>query len=90
MLYMVLERFRNGDPVPVYRRFKERGRLMPEGLTYVSSWITRDLSRCWQVMECADRKLLDQWMAQWSDLMEFEVTEVVTSPEAAASVAPRL
>jgi len=87
---MVLERFKKGDPVPVYRRFKERGRLMPEGLTYVSSWITQDLDRCWQVMECADRKLLEQWMAQWSDLMDFEVTEVVTSPQASASVAPRL
>ncbi len=87
---MVLERFKKGDPVPVYRRFKERGRLMPEGLTYVSSWITQDLDRCWQVMECVDRKLLEQWMAQWSDLMDFEVTEVVTSPQASASVAPRL
>jgi len=87
---MVLERFKNGDPVPVYRRFNERGRLMPDGLAYVSSWITQDLTRCWQVMECDDRKLLDQWMAQWSDLMEFEVVPVVTSPEAAAAVAPRL
>jgi hypothetical protein len=90
MLYMVLERFKNGDPVPVYRRFKERGRLMPDGLTYVSSWITHDLGRCWQVMECDDRQLLDQWVAQWSDLMDFEVIPVVTSPEAAAAVAPRL
>ncbi len=87
---MVLERFRNGDPVPVYRRFKERGRLMPEGLTYVASWITQDLSRCWQVMECDDRMLLDQWMAQWNDLMDFEVIPVVTSPEAAAAVAEHL
>ena len=87
---MVLERFKNGDPVPVYRRFKERGRLMPDGLAYISSWITQDLGRCWQVMECGDRKLLDQWMGQWSDLMDFEVIPVVTSPEAAAAVAPRL
>jgi len=86
---MVLERFKKGDPVPVYRRFKERGRLMPDGLTYVSSWITQDLDRCWQVMECADRKLLDQWMAQWNDLMEFEVIPVMTSPEAATAVEER-
>ena len=87
---MVIERFRDGDPVPVYRRFRERGRLMPEGLHYVSSWITHDLSLCWQVMECEDRSLLDQWMAQWNDLTDFEVIPVLTSPEAAAAVAPRL
>ncbi len=83
---MVIERFRDGDPVPVYRRFRERGRLMPEGLRYVSSWITPDLAMCWQVMECEDRKLLEAWMAAWSDLMEFEVNPVITSPEAAALV----
>jgi hypothetical protein len=90
MLYMVLERFRNGDPVPIYRRFRERGRLMPEGLRYVSSWITHDLDLCYQVMECEDRSLLDAWMAEWRDLMDFEVIPVMTSPEAAAAVAPRL
>ena len=90
MLYMVIERFQDGDPLPVYRRFRERGRLMPEGLRYVSSWITHDLSMCWQVMECEDRALLERWMAEWKDLMEFEVQAVMTSPEAAATVAPRL
>ena len=79
---MVIERFRNGDALPVYRRFRDRGRLMPDGLRYISSWITEDMSRCFQVMECEDRKLLDEWMAQWSDLMEFEVLPVITSPEA--------
>ena len=87
---MVLERFKGGDPVPVYRRFRERGRMMPPGLQYVSSWITQDLDLCYQVMECEDRQLLDTWMAQWSDLMEFEVIPVLTSPEAAEAVAPRL
>jgi uncharacterized protein DUF3303 len=90
MLYMVIESFRGGDPVPVYRRFRERGRLMPEGLRYVSSWITPDLKMCWQVMECEDPKLLEEWMGAWSDLMEFEVRPVITSPEAAAAVEPRL
>jgi hypothetical protein len=90
MLFMVLERFRNGDPAPVYRRFRERGRLMPEGLRYVSSWITKDLDLCYQVMECEDRALLSAWMAEWNDLMDFEVIPVMTSPEAAAAVAPRL
>ena len=90
MLYMILERFRGGDPVPVYRRFRDRGRLAPPGLRYISSWITHDLSVCYQVMECDDRALIDQWIAQWSDLTEFEVIPVMTSAEAADRVAPRL
>ena len=87
MLYMVIEHFRGGDARPVYRRFAERGRLAPEGLTYVSSWVTDDLRRCYQVMECADRALLEQWMDAWRDLVDFEVIPVVTSAEAAAQVA---
>ena len=90
MLYMVVEHFKNGDAVPVYRRFRERGRLAPTGLNYVSSWVTSDLTRCFQIMESPDRALLDQWLAQWADLVEFEVVPVITSAEAAASVAPRL
>jgi hypothetical protein len=86
VLYMIVEHFRNGDPVPVYRRFRERGRMMPEGLTYVSSWVDEGLARCYQVMETADRRLLDQWMENWSDLIEFEVHPVITSQEAAARV----
>jgi hypothetical protein len=80
---MIIEHFRNGDPKPVYARFRERGRLAPEGLKYVSSWVTDDLARCYQVMECEDRSLLDQWMAAWSDIVEFEVIPIVTSAEAA-------
>jgi hypothetical protein len=68
MLYMVIETFRNGDPVPVYRRFRDRGRLMPEGIEYRGSWVTDDLRRCFQVMECTDRRLLDEWMANWQDV----------------------
>jgi Domain of unknown function (DUF3303) len=90
MLYMVLEHFRNGDPIPVYRRFRDHGRLMPDGLRYVSSWVTPDLSKCFQVMECDDPALLDAWISHWSDLGDFEVIPVIISPEAYAAVAPRL
>ena len=86
MLYMIIERFRNGDPVPVYRRLRERGRLAPEGLTYISSWITQDMTTCYQVMETRDRTLLDSWMASWTDLTEFEVIPVITSAEASQRV----
>ena len=88
MQYMVIERFKNGDPVPVYRRFRERGRLAPLGLTYVGSWIREDLKVCWQVMECGDRALLDEWIAAWEDLTDFEVVPVVSSAEALARVMP--
>jgi hypothetical protein len=87
-LYLVLEHFRNGDAAPVYRRFRERGRMAPEGLNYISSWVTTDLSTCYQIMETAERALLDQWMGRWSDLVEFEIHPVVTSQEAAQRVAP--
>ena len=89
-LYMVFELFKNKDPVPIYRRFRDNGRMMPEGLTYVSSWIDDKLERCYQLMETHDRTLLDQWMAQWSDLVEFEVYPVMTSKEVVEKIAPRL
>jgi hypothetical protein len=87
MLYMVVEHYRNGDALPVYRRFRERGRLMPDGLRYVSSWVTSDLKHCFQVMECDDVGLLREWIAHWDDLVEFEYLPVVTSAEASASLA---
>lgn len=83
---MIVEHFRNRDPVPVYRRFRDRGRLAPEGLSYVSSWVDEKLERCFQLMETDDRKLLDEWIANWSDLVEFEVYVVMSSSEAAELV----
>ena len=90
MLYMIIERFKNRDPVPVYRRFRDQGRMAPEGLTYVSSWVTEDMSRCYQVMECADRSLLEQWISQWRDLIDFEVLPVLSSADVQARLAGRL
>ncbi|MBK8247672.1 MAG: DUF3303 family protein [Gemmatimonadetes bacterium] len=85
---MVIERFRGGDPVPVYTRFRAQGRLAPDGLTYVNSWVSDDLTTCYQVMESPARDLLDEWIAAWSDLVDFEVIPVITSAEAAARVLP--
>jgi hypothetical protein len=90
MQFMIVERFRGGDPLPVYRRFRDRGRLAPEGLRYIASWVSQDLSRCFQVMECEDRRLLDEWMTNWRDLVDFEVIPAMTSSEAASTLAPRL
>jgi len=87
---MVVEHFKNKDAVAVYRRFRDSGRMMPEGLSYVSSWIDEKMERCYQLMETDDRRLLDQWMANWKDLMDFEVYSVITSKEAVERIGPRL
>jgi len=84
MTYMVVERFK--DAVAVYRRFRDRGRMAPEGLVYVSSWVDEKLERCFQLMETDDRALLDEWIANWSDLVDFEVYPVISSAEAAEHV----
>ena len=90
MLYMVVEHFKQQDALPVYRRFRQRGRLAPEGLTYVASWVDENFHRCFQLMETDDRNLLDRWLADWSDLVDFEVFPVMTSREAAERIAPYL
>jgi hypothetical protein len=90
MLFMLIERFKGGDAAPVYRRYRERGRMTPEGLSYVDSWVERDFGRCFQLMECDDPRLLREWMSRWEDLVEFEVFPVVTSKEAAEAITARL
>ena len=79
MHYLVIERFK--DAPAIYQRLSEKGRMMPEGLTYVSSWIDQNLKTCWQVMETDDFVLLERWIDNWKDLMEFEIIPVRTSAE---------
>jgi len=86
LLYMIVEHFKNGDPLPVYQRFRERGRLAPEGLNYVTSWVDEKLQRCFQLMETDDVTHLNEWIANWNDLVEFEVYPVISSKEAADRV----
>ena len=87
MLFMVIERFRSRDAAAaVYRRFGERGRMLPEGLRYVSSWVAADFGSCFQLMECDDPRLFEQWIAHWRDLVEFEIVPVVTSQEAGEAI----
>lgn len=90
MLFMVIERFRSQDAKSVYRRFREKGRMLPEGVTFVNSWVEADLSRCFQVMECGDVTLLQRWVAEWSDLIHFEIVPVVPGKETAAALAEAL
>ncbi|WP_238010227.1 DUF3303 family protein [Dactylosporangium sp. AC04546] len=84
MLFMVIERF--ADPRPVYARARASGRLLPEGLRYVDSWVEANLGRCFQLMECDDLTLLSTWIASWSDLVDFEVVPVLTSAQASSVV----
>ncbi len=79
MLYMIIERFK--DAPAIYRRLREKGRLMPEGLEYVSSWIAVDLKICWQLMRAEDESLFQGWIDNWKDLVDFEIVPVRTSAE---------
>jgi hypothetical protein len=90
MLFMVIETFRNQDARAIYRRLRDRGRSLPNGLAFVNSWVQADLGRCFQVMECDDVTLLQQWVVQWSDLVHFEIVPVVTGKDTAAALADQL
>ncbi|HEX8566011.1 MAG TPA: DUF3303 family protein [Pyrinomonadaceae bacterium] len=86
MLFMVIEKFKNQDAKAVYKRFQEQGRMMPDGLKYIDSWVEASFNRCFQLMECDDPLLFQQWIAKWQDLMEFEIVPVVPSAEAKKSI----
>ena len=90
MLFMVVERFKDRDPIPVYKRVRDQGIKFPEGLTYVGSWIEPNFDRCFQLMECDDARLLQEWLLNWSDLMECEIVPVVPSDQTREAVQPHL
>jgi hypothetical protein len=89
MLYMVVEQFKEGGAREIYKRFREKGRMMPDGLTYLSSWIDHDLKTCWQLMETENPALFERWTQNWGDLMEFEIIPVRTSAEVKAMMDAR-
>ena len=86
---MVIEHFKKRDAAPVYKRFREQGRMAPEGLKYIDSWIETNFDRCFQLMECDDPELFQEWIANWQDLVDFEVVEVITSKQASAMMSER-
>ncbi len=90
MLYMVIERFKNQDATPVYDRFRDQGRMTPEGLEYVSSWVDTKLERCFQIMETSDPKLMAEWTAHWSDIVDFEVVPVMSPSDAVQAMQSKL
>ena len=90
MLYMVIEQYKTPGAIDVYRRAKNQGRMLPEGLNYVSSWVDVDFTRCFQLMETDDVRLFARWIDHWKDLVEFQIVPVQTSAEAIQTIAPRL
>jgi hypothetical protein len=90
MLFMVIEKFKNKDALAVYRRFREDGRMMPDGLEYVGSWIEANFDRCFQLMECDDPRKFQQWVIKWHDLMDFEIVPVVSSKDTMETIGPAL
>ena len=90
MLFMVIERFKGRDAKAVYRRLRDRGRGVPDGLRHVDSWVDAGFARCFQLMDCDDARLLQQWVAFWGDLVEFEIVPVVPSAEARQTIEPLL
>ncbi len=86
MLFMVVERFKNRNATAVYQRFREQGRMLPDGLKYIDSWTEDTFERCFQLMECEDLHLFQQWVSKWQDLVEFEIVPVVSSKEATDSI----
>lgn len=86
MLYMIIERFYPGKVKEIYKRFADKGRMMPEGVNYVNSWINEDLSICYQVMESDTEEKIKEWISHWDDLAGFEIIPVITSVEAKQKV----
>jgi hypothetical protein len=81
MLFMVIERFKHGDPKPIGERFRKSGRMLPEGVAYHASWVDPAGARCFQLMEAAQPELLDAWISRWNDLVEFEIVPVMASTD---------
>jgi hypothetical protein len=86
MLFMVVERFKNRDAKALYRRLRDAGRQMPEGLKYLDSWVEPNFDRCFQLMETSDLRLLQSWILCWNDLMDFEIVPVVSSKDTRETV----
>ena len=91
MLFMIIERFRDNDMVPIYQRVCDSGRSIPDGLKYIDSWVEPNFSRCFQLMECDDLRFLQAWVLQWRGVgVTFEIVPVVSSAQTREVVAPHL
>jgi hypothetical protein len=86
MLFMLIERFPDRDPIPVYEHLRDKGRGMPDGLKYVGSWVEPNFDRCFQLMECDDVRLIQEWALHWRGLGSFEIIPVVPGKDTAELV----
>jgi len=86
MIYMIIEKFRAGKVKEMYQRFEEKGRLMPDGVNYINSWINEDITTCYQVMETEEEEKIKEWISNWDDLVDFEVIPVISSAEAKSRI----
>lgn len=86
MLFMIIERFHPGKGKEIYKRFEENGRMLPDGVSYINSWITEDVSTCYQVMESDTKEKIQRWILNWNDLADFEIIPVITSTQAKEKV----
>ena len=82
MLFMIIEKFREGKVKEMYKRFEERGRMLPEGVSYINSWINEEVTVCYQLMETDSKEKLQEWINNWNDLVDFEIVSVISSAEA--------
>jgi hypothetical protein len=91
MLFMIIERFRNDDMLPIYKRLRDEGRLLPEGLKYIDSWVEPNFSRCFQLVKCDDLRLIQEWVLKWRGSgVTFQIVPVVNSKETREVVSPWL
>lgn len=91
MLFMVIETFRDSDMLPIYQRVRDKGRSLPDGLKYIDSWVEPNFRRCFQLMECDDLRLFQEWSLQWRGMgVTLEIVPVVSSMETREVVAPHL
>ncbi|MEA5606413.1 MAG: DUF3303 domain-containing protein [Nostoc sp. EfeVER01] len=91
MLFMIIERFKDNDMLPIYQRIRDEGRMFPEGLKYIDSWVEPNFSRCFQVMECDNLCLLQEWILKWRGSgVTFEIIPVVSSKQTQELIAPLL
>jgi hypothetical protein len=90
MLFMIVERFKDQDAVAIYKHLRDNGRGLPDGLKYIDSWVEPNFDRCFQLMECDDPRLIQQWILHWREFATFEIVPVVPSSETREVVAPHL
>lgn len=82
MTFLIIETFHKGQAKAIYQRFDQKGRMLPDGVRYINSWIDEAVTVCYQIMESDSREKIVEWTKHWNDLAEFEIIPVIDSEEA--------